>query len=86
MRLVPSLIIHNNRQALRRVVRRWKPKYIIKRKHSRHRQQYYKATLHGYKWVSNITDATVFKGMEQVYGELLSTWVDYESDYEIVKV
>lgn len=84
MRIVPSLIIPNNRQAVRRVVHRFSPRYIIKRRHSR-RDEYYKATLHGYKWVSDRRKATVFKGLKQVYVELSSTWVEYESDYEIIK-
>lgn len=84
MRIVPSLIIPNNRRAVRRVVHRWRPRYIIKRRHSM-RNEYYKATLHGYKWVSNPSKATVFQGMTQVYHELSATWVEYESDYEIIK-
>jgi hypothetical protein len=85
VRVIPSLIIPNNRKAIRRVVHRWRPVYVIKRRHSR-REEYYKATLYGYKWVSDRKKATVFRGMEQVYNELSATWVQYESDYEIIKV
>ena len=84
MRVLPSLIIPNNRQAVRRLAHRWRRRYIIKRKHSM-KDEYYKATLHGYRWVSNRKQATVFRGIGQVYCELCSTWVEYESDYEIIK-
>lgn len=85
MRIVASLIVANNVKAVRRVAHKWKPRYVIKRRHSRI-DQYYKATLHGYRWVSNLKQATVFRGMGLVYRELSSTWVGYENDYEIIKM
>ena len=67
---------------LRRIRRKRGKRYVITRKGLRSRQ-YYCMQLDGYRWTITPANATVFCGREAVHREIESTWLQYESRYDI---